>query len=398
MKAMIPLGKPELVEKLKQQMIVSGPLSFAEFMREALYAPALGYYTSGDRPVGRQGDFYTSVSVGKLFGRLLAGQFAEIWRQMGQPNPFHLVEQGAHHGQLAHDVLTSLREDYPEIWSSIRYVIIEPSDHLGNAQKTALADPAFSDRIEWLSSPHFAADRAWRGVFFSNELVDSFPVHVVTFQQGKWKEKGVAWNPLRTCFEWTLLPDLSVDLERLIQKWELPEIENYTTELCLEIEPWMSSVQKGFSQAVWMTIDYGWTAEEYFHPSRSEGTLLCYSQHHTSSDPLNRVGEQDITAHVNFTTMTEAGAQWGLKTLGIVDQHHAMVGLASETVMKEWSECALTPARMKEMRAFQSLSHPEIMGRSFRFLVQAQNWTPSSTLEVLKFSGKADSAASPPNK
>lgn len=389
MKAMISLGKPELVEKLRRQMEASGPLPFSDFMREALYAPALGYYTSGDRQVGRQGDFYTSVSVGKLFGRLLAGQFAEIWEQMGRPAPFHLVEQGAHHGQLAQDILSSLREHHPEAWAFVHYVIIEPSDHLTLAQKIVLADPAIADRIEWLASPEFADGYGWKGVYFSNELPDSFPVHLVTFQEGQWKEKAVSWNEAVSCFEWTFLPELAETLNHEIKHWGLPEIEGYTTEICLEIKPWMESIQKMFSRSVWLTIDYGWTAEEYFDPSRSGGTLLCYSKHHSSDTPLLRIGEQDITAHVNFSRLMETGASLGLQNLGLVDQHHAMVGLASETLMKEWSECELTPDRMKDMRIFRSLSHPEIMGRSFRFLVQSQGWKSAAGLSVLKFSGKS---------
>lgn len=386
---MISLGKPELVEKLRRHIETSGPLPFSDFMREALYAPALGYYTSGDRQVGRQGDFYTSVSVGKLFGRLLAGQFAEIWKQMGQPSPFHLVEQGAHHGQLAHDILSSLREKYPQTWEASRYVIIEPSDHLTVAQRKTLADPGFSEKTGWLASPEFASGQGWQGVYFSNELADSFPVHLVTFREGAWKEKAVAWNGSRSAFEWVSMPKLSKELEQEIRRWNLPEIEGYTTEICLEIGPWMESVRKMFSRAAWITIDYGWTAEEYFDPSRSEGTLLCYSKHHSSDTPLCRIGEQDITAHVNFSRLMETGASLGLQNLGLVDQHHAMVGMAAETLMKEWSECELTPERMKDMRIFRSLSHPEIMGRSFRFLVQAQGWTPPDVLSVLKFSGKA---------
>src|SRR4051812_32546366 len=158
--------------------MADGPVSFAWFMEQALYHPEHGYYSSGRAKLGRRGDYFTNVSVGAVFGKLVAGQFAEIWRVLGSPTPFTVVEQGAHHGDFAGDVLRALKQTCPECYAQLRYVIIEPFTSLRETQEQCLAD--FIDCVAWESS--LDAIEPFVGVHFSNELLDAMPVHLVRSQ------------------------------------------------------------------------------------------------------------------------------------------------------------------------------------------------------------------------
>ncbi len=179
-----------LSDLIRDEIARRGPIPFRDFMELALYHPGHGYYASGRAAIGRAGDFFTNVSVGPLFGRLLARQFAEMWERLARPEPFVIVEQGAHRGDFAHDALTSLREFAPECFAAAEYHIVEPSAALAQTQRQRLAE--FAKTAHWHGS---VADLPpFIGVHFSNELLDAFPVHLVRWTGSQWLERHVEWR------------------------------------------------------------------------------------------------------------------------------------------------------------------------------------------------------------
>ena len=181
-------GDAALIQHIRKAIQAHGPVSFAWFMEQALYHPQHGYYSSGRCTIGRRGDYYTSVSVGPLFGRLLAAQFEEMWRVLGRPNEFKIVEQGAHDGQLARDVLEATREHYPDLFAALRYEIVEPLPTLRARQAETLSP--FKEQVGWSDGLQQVAP--FCGVHFSNELLDAMPVHLVKWSGTEWLERHVA--------------------------------------------------------------------------------------------------------------------------------------------------------------------------------------------------------------
>jgi SAM-dependent MidA family methyltransferase len=186
-----------LTSLLQERIMQFGPIPFRDFMESALYHPAHGYYAAGRAVIGREGDFFTNVSVGPLFGRLLARQFAEMWERLGKPSRFTIVEQGAHGGGFARDVLNGLWDFAPGCFSATRYVIVEPSDALRRRQEEQLG-PFGTDLVQWRTAVTDLV--SFEGVHFSNELADAFPVHRIRWTGGEWVERHVEWAGGRFVF------------------------------------------------------------------------------------------------------------------------------------------------------------------------------------------------------
>jgi SAM-dependent MidA family methyltransferase len=187
-----------LADLIRHEIRSNGPVHFSWYMQQALYHPAHGYYASPRHRIGRKGDFYTNVSVGRLYGQLLASQFAEMWVHLGRPPRFILVEEGAENGQLAIDILSALREESPEAAAAIQYAIVEPLLQKQHQQRTRL-EPLFSGRVTWL--PAIDALEAVTGAFISNELVDAMPVDVIEYRNGSWSELLVTLSGDEFLFE-----------------------------------------------------------------------------------------------------------------------------------------------------------------------------------------------------
>jgi SAM-dependent MidA family methyltransferase len=175
-----------LILSIRDLIRREGPIPFARFMERALYHPVHGYYSSGRCAIGRRGDYFTSVSVGPLFGKMLAGQFAEIWRGLGRPNDFVIVEQGAHHAEFATDVLEALRDGSPELFATLRYRIVEPFAILRQRQQGVLGQ--FAGKAEWCAS--LEEMEAFSGVHFSNELVDAMPENLSLIHNRRCRRRG----------------------------------------------------------------------------------------------------------------------------------------------------------------------------------------------------------------
>ncbi|MEI8343147.1 MAG: SAM-dependent methyltransferase [Verrucomicrobiota bacterium] len=347
-------GNPELIDFIRARIVSGGPVTFRWFMEQALYHPCHGYYASGRAAIGKQGDFFTSVSVGSLFGKLLAAQFLEMWNHLGRPDPFTLVEQGANNGDFAADVLAGLKISSPDCLEALRYVIIEPFATLRDRQQQKLTR---FPQVRWHAS--LEELQPFCGIHFSNELIDAMPVHRVRFSGSHWHELYVDEN-----FE---LVDRPLSSPFLAQKTEsLPEIENYRTEVNLDAPEWIESLATRLTRGYLLAIDYGYPQSLYYNAERSSGTLACYAGHHRGENPFEAVGEADITAHVDFTSVAAHAEKSGFQLAGFTDQHHFMVGLGRHEFPD--SDAPQTPERQKSLRAFQTLMHPNFMGMAFKVL------------------------------
>ena len=362
----------------------------------ALYCPNYGYYEQKRDTPGKRGDFYTSVSVGPLFGELLAFQFAEwtsqsgVWSLESNVSPrssghetldfgLQLVEAGAHDGQLAKDILNWLKLRRPALFERIEYWIIEPSVRRQEWQRETLNE--FGSKARWFAELKAIAPGAICGIIFSNELLDALPVHRLGWdaQRGDWFEWGVTIEGDR--ITWCRLPN-SVHATRNTQDAATSAIGNlphellaalpdgFTTEICPAAEVWWREAAACLQSGKLLTLDYGLNAEEFFAPHRANGTLRGYHRHRLSDNILASPGEQDLTAHVNFTAIQQAGEAVGLKTATFASQAQFLTRIARRT-WKEENGFGDWTAELT--RQFQTLTHPQHLGRAFRVLVQSRD-------------------------
>ncbi len=331
-----------LVESIRETIRAQGPQSFAWFMQQALYHPEHGYYSSGRCAIGRKGDYFTNVSVGPLFGQLMVAQFAEIWEELGKINDFVIVEQGAHDGQFARDVLQSAQSRAPEFFEALDYRIIESFPILRERQSQML-EP-FRNKVEWRNSL-----QPFVGVHFSNELLDALPVRLISGGVEK-------------------LVDLQGD------KFLFIERPLSSTEFNQAALDWVDSVAANLQRGYVITIDYGHSGNEF------QGSVQVRAQHRHLDSPFEQIGHADITMQVNWTSIIRRAEANGLRVAGLTDQHHFLTGIISELgrggslepPAGDWGQSPL-PDSPKTKRALQTLLHPEMLGRAFQVLALAKN-------------------------
>lgn len=354
-----PDGPADVLRRLIGQ---KGTIGFDEFMAVALYHPTGGYYASPANRIGRGGDFFTSVSVGPVFGKLLAAQFLEMKERLGHPVDFTLVEQGANDGQLLADILAAWEGDTPHI------VIIEPLESRRDVQQAALAP--WASRVTHIASEEELP--SFTGVFFANELLDAFPFRIFVRRHKEWLERRVASTEGRFIFvdEATGRAPAGVDLPS-----DIPE---FVLEVRTSLPRWIRCVADRLQRGWMLLVDYGHPATARHHPARAGGTLACYRGHLRAGDPLADPGGQDLTAHVDFTAVARAAEQAGLSLAGFTDQHHSLAALAAK-VFPAMPATELSPDAAREMRGLRQLLHPESMGTSFKFLALAKNTAAALT-------------------
>jgi SAM-dependent MidA family methyltransferase len=372
----ISLNMTGIRQIIKKEIADNGPISFARFMELALYCPDFGYYDQPMKSPGRKGDFYTSVSVGGLFGQLLACQSA-AWLEELPPGQRQIVEAGAHNGQLASDILTWLRANRPAVLDSTEYWILEPSRNRRRSQEEKLGE--FRDRVHWFES-WVTVPAQVRGVVFGNELLDAMPVRRWGWDAARriWLEWGVGTKGDK--LTWTKLDNGHLSPRETPVFGELPESlldvlpNGFMTEDSPTGAQWWREAARALDHGKLMTLDYGLTREEFFTPERSNGTLRAYYRHHQTEDVLSRPGEQDITSHVNFSAIQNVGEAAGLRTNAFITQSKFLTGILEQAGQNSffmgWSA--------NQTRQFQTLTHPEHLGRNFRVLVQSQSQLPSS--------------------
>ncbi|WP_214096213.1 class I SAM-dependent methyltransferase [Candidatus Methylacidithermus pantelleriae] len=352
-------------------------------MELALYHPRLGYYAKADPTrIGRKGDYLTSPTVGSLFGRLLALQWVEVWELLGKPQAFVLIEQGAHTGLLASDILRTIREVEPKLWEVVRYWIIEPIPDWQTIQQQQLETHGVAEKVCWSSAepPDVLCPL---GVFFCNELVDSFPVHRIRYEDDRWKEWYVGYEGGQ--FYWTTGPLSCSELAKELSHLPLPAIPGYSTEICLRAREWLRNISRALSQGLFVIIDYGYDTVTYYSPLRSEGTLLAYERHKRYRNLLEKPGQRDLSSHVDFGSLARWGKEVGHETMGWTDQHHFLIGIASKYLGVQDRLLGLP----RSAAAFQLLTHPEGFGKTFHVLVQSKGIASPLPLSGLRFARKS---------
>ena len=352
-------------------------ITFAEYMDLILYHQHYGYYNSGVVSIGAKGDFFTSSSLGQDFGELLAVQFQEMWQNLGCPAPFYLVEMGAGNGELAQDILGYIQEHTNDKFiKALKYIIIERSSTLAKVQQELLTSCSCFD-ITWKTWSDLV-DHSVEGCFFSNELVDAFPVHLLTKNQGQLQEVYLSLEQDRLTE--TIHP---VSTEKLIEYFDLVGInlleaqypQDYRTEVNLNALDWLATVAAKLKRGYVLTVDYGYTADRYYRPTRSQGTLQCYYQHRRHHNPYVNLGYQDITAHVDFTALQRQGELCNLKTLGFTQQGLFLMALGLGDRLNELSSGKYDISQIFKRRdALHQLIDPTGLG-GFGVLIQGKNLT-----------------------
>jgi SAM-dependent MidA family methyltransferase len=363
---LVTTGHPQLVAAIISEIDRHGPMSFARFMELALYHPQFGYYMRpsdpGSERIGWDGDFYTSSDVHPLLGQALARQAAQVDALLGCPDPFMIVEMGPGKGLLASHVLSHCRLVSESLAHRLRYVLVECSPAMRALQQERLGPwLGPSGSVTWLEDLSSLAPGSVTGLMFSNELPDAFPVHRVQQVGGVLKEIFVGVQDGRFVER---LEAASAEINGYFGRLHIELPEGYRTEVNLRAPRWMRQVAAGMNRGVVITIDYGHSAEDLYGPERAKGTLLCYRSQMASEDPFLHVGRQDMTAHVDFTTLATVGEEAGLSMTGFTNQMSFLMGLGVEDMIAE-----LKP-ESPEFRAALHLLKPEGMGRTFKLLIQ----------------------------
>jgi len=329
-----------------------GRLTFAQVMQQALYHPEHGYYGPGPRRIGRSGDFYTAVSVGSLYGRLLGNLAQQVKAELGESPHFCVIEQAAHDGQLAEDILSTT--DHP-------YIIVEPNPRYEAVQRQRLAP--FEGRVNWVAS--LAALPPVPALFVCNELPDAMPVHLVRWTGERWEELYV--HTAGTTLDFIAGPASSERLAEELRRLPHDLPPGYTTEVNLAALDWMQELATAPFHGVVYIADYGFDEAELYSPERTSGTLRRYSKHQTDDHVLLDLGECDLTTHINFTRLIETAEATGMKQRAYELQGRFLgkLGLPLLATL----EGRVDASTQALLRQYHSLTHPAFMGRSFRILL-----------------------------
>lgn len=290
-----------------------------------------------------------------------------MWQRLGEPDKCWIVEQGAHDGRLACDILEWCRAEAPVFFEAIHYAIVQAAGAMRIKQESG-PEADFLSRITWFEDLGALAAAKPAGVFFSNELVDAFPVRSITRRAGAWLEQHVGIENGALC--WIDLPIQDKELLRAIETQELPAIEGYTTEMNLRARAWIGDVARAMQRGYVVTIDYGYPASLYYAPHRTSGTLTAFVKHHAVNDVLAEPGQRDITAHVDFTALARGGEEAGFATLGFLDQQHFLMGIAHDELSGADERRV---GILQNLGAWNTLTHPQHLGATFHALVQAKD-------------------------
>ena len=369
-------------------------ITFAEFMEVALYHPQFGYYSTPDSIIGPQGDFVTSPHMGHDFGEVVAEQFADMWVVLGEPDDFTVMEMGAGQGLVAVDAIAHLKTHHPKCFQALSYLIVEKSPALKSEQQKRLAHWQQEGlSITWKTLDEIPSN-SLTGCAFSNELVDAFPVHWLELHNQQLQEVWVTYseNGLKA------IPG-ELSTEQLAQYFKRLDIDlatgypdGYRTEVNLAALDWLIQVDSKLRRGYILTIDYGYTASRYYSLARREGTLQCYYRHSHHNDPFIHVGEQDLTAHVDFTSLEKQGEELGLATLGFTQQGVFLMALGLGDRLQQLSH-STEPNQpvtgqaiqkiMMQREALQQLISPMGLG-NFGVLIQGKGLTQTEIARPLK--------------
>jgi len=387
-----------LRHKIEQEIRERGPIPFSRYMELCLYDPEFGYYSRNAEKFGKAGDFYTSRDVHAVFGRLLARQFEEMWRALGKPEQIDVLELGPGRGLFAQDVLDWSEKKFPEFFRAVRYTLAERSASLRKRLAANLrhriadgkvvvlsefADSGFNNQSEDVQTPTDGdARRSIDGfvaeaplIVFANEFFDALPVEVLS-EQGALRINLGDGNFVE---EWA--PASAAELEFLDRYGVHPET-GMRTEATLVAQKQMASLSAAIEQGFLVTIDYGYTREEQL-AGRHLGTVMTYRQHSASPNPYEAPGDQDITAHVNFTALASTAEQSGMRAHQLLTQSQFLLGIGEANQFGDaFEECRLPEERAKIALQLKHLVTPAGMGETFQVLVASKD-VPFESVENL---------------
>jgi SAM-dependent MidA family methyltransferase len=367
-------------------------ITFAEYMDMVLYHPEYGYYASDAVKIGFQdSDFFTSASLGSDFGELLTRQFYQMWEILDQPLSFNLVEMGAGQGILACHILNYAKQKYPDFFAAVKYIIVEKSQSLKQEQQQRLQD--FS--VDWCNLEEITPNSII-GCFFSNELVDAFPVHQFILDGGELREiyVTVEQKPEEENSALPIFIEIMAEpsTPQLAEYFKLVGIDlspntyenGYRSEINLAALKWLGIVADCLQRGYVLTIDYGYPAHRYYHPRRNQGTLQCYYQHRHHDHPYINIGRQDITAHVDFTALSSWGERCGLKKVGWTQQGLFLMALGiGERLAALSSQKQPISQLLQRREGLHQLINPGGLG-NFGVLVQSRGLTAQEASQPLQ--------------
>jgi len=358
----------------------SGSITFHRFMQLCLYHPQYGYYNSQKTRLGKAGDFYTSAHCAPVFARLLARHLERSWDQFGRPSGFDLIELGPGDGLFATELLSFLHGRLPECFAALRYIGVEQSPVLGARLSQALRP--FAERSMIVADWQAVSDLATQpgpgpGIVFANEFFDALPFHLMVWRNGGWMERNVCLN------NWKLVwrdavpssPDLAEQAElRFDPNLALSEREDgCIAEVRPEANEWLRRIgellARSASGGELLIVDYGYTMEELRRGRFPQGSALAYHRHRAMDDLLADPGDQDITAHVNFTELMQAAAASGLRRTRFVSQAEFLMELGEQDQFSDlFADCPSESERLRRTQLLKTLILPQGMGEAFRVL------------------------------
>ena len=371
-----------LRQKIEQDIRERGPIPFSRYMELCLYDPDLGYYSRNAEQFGKAGDFYTSSDVHAVFGRLLARQFEEMWRALGSPAQIEILELGPGRGLFAQDVLDWSEKKFPDFFRALHYRLVETSPVLRKrlqatlerhfaAGKTSLCSAGLtsvegttsvvpnSSSLERVLAPEAPI------IVFANEFFDALPVEVLGLQG----ELRISAKDGRLVETWSFA---SPEALEFLDRYSVHPEDGERIEASLIAQRYMSLIGATVKRGFMIAIDYGYTRQEQL-AGRHRGTIATYRQHSESANPYEALGEQDITAHVNFTALTAAAEQGGMQVQPLLTQSQFLLGIGEHNQFADaFEECRLPQERAKIALQLKHLITPTGMGESFHVLIASK--------------------------
>jgi len=344
-------------------------LSFADYMQQVLYAPNLGYYSNGLTKIGADGDFITAPETSSLFSKCLAKQASQVLAQLSTPN---IIEFGAGRGIMARDILLELAELNQTIE---HYYIIELSSELKRIQKqtlNALPD-ILKNKVIWLNQ---LPQQPISAVVLANEVIDAMPVEIIKLLPEQVCQAHVKFETDSTA-NWQFKPinpdnnELKNRIKEIQTLIGIPSPKGYQTEINLNITPWIASIADFLSEGLLLIVDYGYSRTEYYQPAREMGTFRCHYQHLAHADPFFYPGLQDLTAHVDFTAVAEAGFEAGFDIDGFTTQAHFLMASGLLEMANQFEHDS--PDSIKIAQQIKTLTMPNEMGESFKVIGMTKN-------------------------
>jgi SAM-dependent MidA family methyltransferase len=362
-----------LREQIEQEIRQRGPIPFSRYMEICLYDPAQGYYSAHADQFGKAGDFYTSSDIHAVFGRLLARQFEEIWQALDRPPQIEILELGPGRGLFARDVLDWSNKKFPEFFAALTYTLQESSPALRAKLRDNLRGHIGAGKAVFLDrqAPNMCRTLAPEIplIVFANEFFDALPVEILS-TRGK---LHITLENDRLQEIW--FPPLAEELAFLDHYGVHPEADE-RIEVTIIAQSWIEQIARSIGRGVFLVIDYGYTRNEQL-AGRHRGTLIAYRQHSASPDPYQSPGEQDLTAHVNFTAIAAACEQGGMQVEKLLTQSQFLMGIGEKNQFADaFSECFIPQERAKVALQLKHLVTPLGMGENFQVLIACRSVDP----------------------